>query len=351
MKSRNEALIRGLAISVLLISMPILLAGCGGGHTDGDGQSYDGTAYNDASAGQISLEVIEDQLNVAQTSGFRVRVVDASGVGVPDVEIACDTETGLALLEPTTGFELTDSSGQMSGRVGCVTPGSYQIGCRLPVGGNKRSLKTVICQGPIPDGFTGFPGAGGGSLGTGGTPPGSGGAVPPANSGSLGLSAVTISENGSDTLSVDVVRGTCGFKDQNGDGDTTDAGDVDPEPFSDTLAKFVVKNDTAESVNFSSFSYEVSGASGTGTFFSSSELAFSLGGSVAAGKQDASLTGLFLKANSTTKNFTGSSAAISSSLGFRNVTFTLFGTTASGKSIEVQASVAVSFGNFDSCSS
>jgi hypothetical protein len=349
MKSRNKTLVSGVTFSSLAVATLLFFSGCGGSDTGGDGESYDGTAFNDSdsNAGRINLEIVDDHIDVADTTGFRVRVADANGAPVADIEIACDTETGLALLEPTTGFELTDSDGQMSGRVGCVTPGSYQIGCRLPINANKRSLKTIICQGPVPDGFTGFPGAGGGSLGTGDRP--SGGAIPPGSSGSLRLSDVVLAENSADTLSIDVSRGTCGFIDQNGDGDTTDAGDVDPEPFTDTTVKFAINNETSESVNFTSFSYEVSGSSGSGTTYSSTELAFSLGGSIAP-KGTATLTGLFLKANSSGKSFTGTSAIIPASLGFRNVTFTLFGTTASGSSVQVQASVGMSFGNFDKCS-
>lgn len=344
MKSSRKALLSG---AMFLLAAP-WFSGCGG-NTSGDGTSGQGTAFNDESAGRINLVLVKDRISVADTSGFRVVVTDERGDPVPNIEIACDTERGLALLEPTTGFELTDNGGQMSGRVGCVTPGSYQIGCRLPVGGGKRSLQSVVCEGSVPAGFTGFAGAGGGTLGIGQSP-GSGGAIPPANLGSIVLSDVIINENGSDTLSVDVSRGSCGFKDQNGDGDATDPGDVVPEPFSDSLAKFQVQNESSEAVNFSSFSYEVSGSSGSGSAFGSSELSLSLGADVPA-KGTASLTGLFLRANNGGKSFTGSSALISSSLGFRNVTFTLYGTSSSGRSIQVESSVGLSFGNFNKCSS
>lgn len=348
MKRFNKALLRGTAILVLLLGLSSLFVGCGG-DTGGDGDSFDGSSFddNDANAGGIRLEVNEDRLSVSDVSGFHVYVTDAQGAPVPNIEIACDTELGLALVEPTTGFELTDSNGQMSGRVGCANPGSYQIGCRLPVFANKRAFKTVICEGDPPEGFNGFPGSGGGTLGVG-AGGGTGGRTPVDVPGSLAVSGVVINENGSDTLSVDVERGACGFVDQNGDGDTTDAGDIDPEPFTDTRAKFTIKNETGETVNFSSFSYTVSGASGSGTFFESTELALSIGGSVPTGSST-EVTGLFLKASSPSKRFTGSSAAISSSLGFRNVTFTIFGTTGSGQSVQAQATIGVSFGNFNKC--
>ena len=118
------------------------LAGCGGtdGGKAGD-ETYDGTSYvdTDDSAGGLTLVVNDTDLNVAGMSGFFVRVVDRNGAAVPNIEIACDTESGLALIEPSTGYEMTDSNGQMSGKVGCELPGSYLIGCRLPVGAGQRA--------------------------------------------------------------------------------------------------------------------------------------------------------------------------------------------------------------------
>jgi len=330
---------------LFFIVSALALCACGG-DTGGDGESFDGSSYNDDNSGDIRLDIVENLMGVGQTSGFRVNVINASGTGVPNVQIACDTETGLALIEPTSGFELTDSNGQMSGRVGCVTPGSYQIACRLPVGGNQRSFETVICEGPVPAGFTGFPGAGGGSLGVGNG--GTGGAIPPANNGSILISSVTARENGEDTISLDVEQGSCGSEDKNGDGDSTDPGDIIIETFTDSTLSFAVKNETAEAVNFSSFSYEVSGASGSGTSYSSSELAFTSGGNIAPGSTS-TLTGLFLRAGAGRKSFTGSSTAISTGTGFRNIRIKLFGTASSGESVTAEAVVGLSFNNFNKC--
>lgn len=335
---------RFLIIPLLTTAAMLSLVSCGG-DTGGDGETFDGSSYNDDNSGDVRLDIVESRLPVGGTSGFRVQVLNSAGQAVPNIQIACDTETGLALLEPTSGFELTDSTGHMSGRVGCVTPGSYQIGCRLPVGTNQRDFQTIICEGPVPAGFNGFPGAGGGSLGTG---TGTGGAVPPANNGTILITSVVASENDSDTISIDVEQGTCGREDQNGDGDTTDDGDFKPEEYTDTILKFTVKNETAEAINLSSFSYDISGASGSGTSFSSNELAFVSGGNVPAGSS-VTLTGLFLRAGGGRKFFNGSSTAISTSTGFRNVSITLFGTAASGQSVTAEATVGLSFNNFNKC--
>ncbi|RIL12175.1 MAG: hypothetical protein DCC75_00895, partial [Proteobacteria bacterium] len=144
--------------------------GCsGGGDTDGGDENFEGTGFvaTDDAAGGLTLTVDQTTLSISEVSGFSVDVFDASGDPVAGLEIACDTEQGLAIVEPNTGFELTDSSGHMSGKVGCESPGSYQMACRLPIGGNKRKFETIRCSGDIPTGFSGFPGAAGGTLGVG----------------------------------------------------------------------------------------------------------------------------------------------------------------------------------------
>ncbi len=337
--------LRVLLFALTTGAVACFLPACGG-DTGGEGDSYDGSAYNDDTGGDIRLVLNENTISVGDTTGFRVKVNNAAGTGVANLQIACDTETGLALIEPTSGYELTDSEGQMSGRVGCVTPGSYQIGCRMPVGANQRSFERIICEGPVPAGFNGFPGAGGGNLGVGNG--GTGGAVPPANNGSVLVTGTTISESGEDTISIDVQQNICSVSDKNNDGDTTDPGEIDYETFTDTTVSLTVKNETAETINFSSLSYKVSGAAGTGTSFSSNRLALLSGGSVAPGAT-ATLQTLFLRANNGRKYFTGSSSPISTSTGFRNVTFTLYGISSAGESYEVSAAAGLSFNDYNKC--
>lgn len=302
----------------------------------------------------------DDTLDVAESTHFSVAVRDSVGAPVPNIEIACDTETGLGLIEPNTGYELTDGHGNMSGVVGCELPGSFRMGCRLPQGAYKRQFATIKCAGPIPSGFTGFPGAGGGTLGIGSGP---GGGV--ANPGEIRLTAIVASENGAATSSVDVYRDSCGRIDTNGDGDTTDACDLKAEAFTDTSLTFKVTNSSSERVFLRSFTYQLANSDGFGNPFTSSALAFSSGGEVGP-SSSAELTGLFLRAGGAgnpacaayppadtigmRKYFTGKSVPIPVDLGFSNVTFTLSGVMGAGTPFTVTGRVGLSFGNYNRCS-
>jgi len=355
----------GKSVLVLIGMVSLaLLGGCGDtdGGSAGD-ETFNGTSFvdTDEDAGSIKLGVNDDTLDVAESTAFMVSVRDSLGAPVPNMEIACDTETGLALIEPNTGYELTDGNGNMSGTVGCTLPGSYRLGCRLPMGAYKRALVTLHCNGPIPSGFTGFPGAGGGTLGTGGGQPSGGSSV----GGEVRLTSITAAENGQDTVTIDVYLGSCGMVDQNGDGDKVDACDLAPEPFTDTLVKFSVTNTTSQRIFLRSFKYSISDSDGFGTPFESSQLAFSSGGEVGP-SMSAELTGLFLRGGGSgnsscagypsgriglRKYFTGKSTPIPTDLGFKNVTFTLRGVDGSGRPIEVSGRAGLSFSNYDKCSS
>jgi hypothetical protein len=157
---------------LVALSCAALCACSGGGDTDGGSgadQLYLGDQYvADDSAGTISLSVDSTSIPVAGTSNFSVAVRDAQGAPVPGLKIACDSEAGVAVIEPATGLEITSSSGSISGVIGCELPGSFQFACRLPIGANKRKMVTIKCTGTVPAGFSGFAGAGGGGLGTGG---------------------------------------------------------------------------------------------------------------------------------------------------------------------------------------
>ena len=164
--------IKIISILVALVTTICLTAliGCSGGtSTDRSGADYEDTEFvaTEDSVGSIDLWVRTTDMPVSGVSGFIVSVRNSSGAPVQNIQIACDTELGLALIEPSTGSEMTDSHGQMSGKVGCEVPGSLILGCRLPIGVNRRKFVTIKCRGPIPDGFFGFPGAAGGGLGYG----------------------------------------------------------------------------------------------------------------------------------------------------------------------------------------
>lgn len=353
---------RVVVVSVGLVGLA-LSGGCGGtGGGSSGNDEFGGTSFvaNDQTAGSINLTVLDDALQVGESSHFRVSVRDAQGGAVPNVEIACDTETGLALIEPNTGFEMTDSWGDMSGVIGCNMPGSFRMGCRLPEGAYHRDLVTIHCAGPVPSGFGGFEGAGGGTLGTGNQP--SGGT---SIGGEVRLTEVVTHEEGQDTSTLDVYRDSCGQVDQNGNGSKTDPCDMNPETFTDTIVVFSVTNTTSERIFLRTFEYSLVD-DGYGNPFESNALAFTTGGEIAP-NSDTTLTGLFLRAGGSgtpacaglasevvgmTKFFTGAASTnpIPVSLGFSNVTFILRGVDGLGAPIEATARVGLSFGNYDNCS-
>jgi len=337
-----------------LVLLALVIAGCTG-DTDGGSaadEDFAGTQFvdTDDAAGSIRLEVNDEEVAVSQTSGFRVTVRDANSGPVENVAISCDTEDGLALLEPTSGVEHTDSSGGMSGVVGCEAPGSFRIGCRLPIGANKRQFKTIKCAGPVPAGFDGFDGAGGGGLG-GGVDIDDDGGVGGTDTDGVRLASIFFVDTGDlgggQTTSLDVIQGVCG----------TDCDDPDStctaEPFFDSYIGVSVINNTNQTITFRSLIYSVPEALGSGTATITSKTLKLIGNGVIDpdGSTDTFVT-LMLDAGSGTKSyFAENTAAIPSGLGFRNVRVTLIGTNESGDSIRISGSTAVSIDNFNRCDS
>jgi hypothetical protein len=313
---------KGLQVAVAagIFSTAPLLSGCGG--TGGGGSDQGGDPYvPPASLGSISVNVVNKDLPVSDTSGFSVVVRDSNGSGIPMTRITCDSEDGIALIEPTKGSEITDEGGSISGTIGCEKPGSYLFGCRLPIGGNKRQFVTIICRPPVPDGFNGFPGAGGGGLGGGGS----------SSTPGVSITGVIITENDNDVITIDTQQGTCG---------TGTSATV--EPYSDTAIRFKVTNETDQRITFTSYSYSIDGV------FESGNIGLTTGSVVEPGTSDTELQSLFADAADGQKTFIGSSAAIGS-LGPTNVTVTLRGTNGLGVVVRASASFAVSFNNYNNC--
>ncbi len=321
---------------LVLISF-LAFSACNSGSTDGGGSSGadDQFVSTDNSVGRVELDVNEDRLSIGDTSGFFVRVVDAKGAPVSATRISCDTEQGLALIEPTTGSEITDSNGSMSGRVGCELPGSFQIACRLPIGANKRKFATVVCSGDIPAGFTGWPDAGGGGLG--------GGVDTSGNDGPLDIrvSAVEFYDTGdfeNSTTSIDIAQGTCGT-----------APDLTAEPFFDSHIRFTITNNTNEAIRLTKYRYTVNNFNGTGGSHTSPFINF-LGEvkTVDANGGAGSVFGLFLDANSGGKSLFGRNDLLTAD-GFKNMTFTIVGIKGSGEEISITVRGSASFDNFNNC--
>jgi hypothetical protein len=341
---RNIKLVRYSMI--LGAAAGVLLAwGCSRGTGDTAAPDFsEAFVPTDDAAGSIELTVINQDLNVSDSSAFRVSVRDANGAAVPNIQISCDTEQGLIIIEPTTGKEMTDSYGNMSGVVGCAAPGSYQMGCRLPIGGNKRQFHIIHCLGAAPVGWTPWPGTGGG-LG-GGV---SGGSAVNPSTGNLGVrvTGVAFADTGTtSSYSIDIAQNTCS-------GSTTTS-PTHCETFGDTQVKFTVVNNTDYTVRFSRFNYIVYKGMG-GNDYQSKSLGFVGDIEVPSGGASDTITGLFAEAASgsgscsSKKRFNGASTDITSE-GFKNIKFELFGEDIQGNEVDITVDTAASFSDFDRCS-
>lgn len=291
----------------------------------------------DAATGEITLRVTQTMLPVAETTSFRVNVTDVNGNPVPQMRISCDTERGLAIVEPNTGTEMTDAWGQMSGVVGCEAPGSFQMACRLPIGANKRKFETIVCTGDAPVGFTGFGDSAGGTLG---------GGVDTSDDESesefgVRVTGVSFNDMGQTGIySIDVTQDIC-------DPTAEDPSEI-YESFFDAYVNFTVANDTNLDVRLTKYSYIVEDIDGAGTNYSSPQLAFLGPIEIEANGGEADILALFADAVSGEKRFYGSSSAIGV-IGFKNIRFKLYGQNLNGEAISISIRTSVSFGNFDNC--
>lgn len=251
----RRANIRILVETICLVGLLGFL-GCQG-NTDGGAAAspdYQDDVFvgDESSTGSIKVELTHSSISVGETAGFKVTVRDSNGEPVPNVRVVCDTEQGVALIEPTTGYELTNSSGVMSGIVGCAAPGSFQMVCRLSIGANRRQFVSVGCTGDIPAGFSGFPGAGGGGLG-GGSQLGDNGEIRITNAG--------FDDDGNfDTKTVPSDASVDISQQADCDGVATTS---DVEPFYDTYAVLQVENNLEERVTLLYLECSVAGVDGT----------------------------------------------------------------------------------------
>lgn len=334
----NRKLRTGLLSSGLVIAagagLALLAAGCSG-NTDGGSAGdvdYSGSEFvgTDANTGSINLLVNQTSLPVADMSGFRVTVTNAAGRPVPDMRVSCDTEDGVGIIEPNTGTELTDGNGQISGVVGCEAPGSFRMGCRLPVGVNKRQFVTVRCAGPVPAGFSGFPGAAGGGLGTGGVGTGN-------SSEGVAITSITFSDAGDDnTLAIDLAPTQC-------DEDTW-------EGWVDAHVTITVVNNSSSDVTFGNLIYTVPEATGDDSSdYTTPEIAVSGQATISGDGGESSFTFVFMEATGTGKEWVGGSGVPSNDLGVRNILFELTGTNALGEDVVVSGSQSARFDDYNTC--
>lgn len=330
----NKSLGRSVAGLLLL---GVFLGGCNSGGTSTDGDDFAGSEFvsTDATTGSVSLRVTNPRIGVGDTSGFGVTVRDANGAGVPNIRIACDSERGVAILEPTAGTGLTDSTGFFSGVLGCEVSGSFQFGCRVAVGGNRRDFQTVSCEGSTPPDFVGFPGGSGSGFGGGVVDNGD-----PDND--LRVTEIGFSDDGSGatSFSIDTTFSAC-------------PNPEDVEGFFDTTVVATVINDTDELIRLTSLSYTVENFDGLGTNFNlPGRIRFPSEVTASANGGSATIQALVFDAEprlgATDKRFADNQTFIEAS-GIRNIRVTFFGVTASGESVSTSVSTALSFDDFQRC--
>lgn len=324
-------------IHVILVALLFLsLQACSSGSTDGGSSSgTDGGVFvpDSSNAGGVSLSLTETSLGVSERAGFRFKVTDAQGNGVSNMRVLCDSESGVAILEPTTGSESTDSNGEISGQFGCRSNGSYLVGCRLPVGTNKRDFQTVVCTGDVPNGFDGFPGAAGGGLG-GGASDGDDSGVGGTNPNGLRIKSVTVSSVKSDAkYQVDTTRNSC-----NGNNEVWD----------DDFLTITLVNNTNSTVRYTSGSYVSSGSSSTGSSVSSGDLSITCEVRPNGGESTCTLPFTKIAGLTGAKTFAGTSTSIGIT-GSKNVSVSLSGEW-KGQQVEVTGALSVNFGAYDYCS-
>ncbi len=340
-------------LAALTLTLGGFMIGCSGNTDGGDATDTSGLGGefvdSDSATGYIELDVVNEELSVSDTSGFRVFVKNSSGEGVPQMRVSCDTEAGLAILEPTTGTELTDENGQLSGVLGCEAPGSLEIGCRLAQGAYKRKFATIKCSGSVPAGFDGFAGATGGGLG---------GGVVTNDNGAVTVTAIDFVDSvaGDGTHAIDVIQSLCGTD------CATTPGECTAEPFTDTFVHIKLQNNTNQNLNCSSLRYSVPEGTGasTSTLNSGSISFVGVASPFVPPGEEAELYALFMDATVAPsgygvtvvggKKFYATGAApLNSDFGFRNVTFRVSCSNEAGDEITLTSAVGISLDSFDHC--
>lgn len=274
---------------------------------------------------------VQGDLRTGDTVGFFVEARDPNGAPLPFLSIFCDTEDGLALLEPTSGSERTDQNGLMSGVIGGENPGSFVLECRGPAGSGLRDRVSIVSVGEIPGDFAGFAGSAGGNLG--------GGAV----DGDLGngetdvfVSQVEIQAIGTDAVnSIDLIQNPrC-----NMDNDPDDPSAPEPEPFGIDNYVLSISNPSLSTVEIDSVSFT---SGGVVSSVQLNQITIPAGGST-------TLSGPFSSFNGGgVKVLAGTTAVLTQ--GLFNTTFTVTGSFINeSQPFTVTRAVTVVLDNFDNC--
>lgn len=327
-------------VGLLTLSTAALLVGCSGSGT-GDGEGNDtseiGQQYISDGAAGSTIQILigegageaDPAISVAETKGFRVILKDPNGLPLDNVQVFCESEHGIAILEPSKGgvaFEHTNDNGIMSGVIGGLTAGSYMFQCEGPQGYNLETQVHIRVSGEAPQGFTGWEGAAGGNLG--------GGRIVESTTGEVSLDQVQIITNNSTSAStvahIDNVQGTCGT--------TT----ITAEPFFYDDYTLTITNSSGEAVQLETVSFTVSNGVTSTTQLN--------GLVIEAGATD-TISGPLTDGSASPKAWAGTGSSLSGLDTTLSITFTVTGEGAtSGESFSESQSIAVTGGNVDNCS-
>jgi|GEM_PF-1772474 len=344
-----------LAAGVISAGLLATLVSCGSGSTDGGGAAELAQVItpmnNDQGAGgSIGITVVDGpSLNVTERTGFKVTLKDPRGQPLQYIRIMCESEKGIAILEPSSGgvaFEHTDSAGNMSGKIGGLHPGSYIMECRAPDGFNLVARTTVIIKGDVPVDFIGFPGAAGGNLGGGlivdQTPPDD---ELNQDNGSVRIVKVEYSDGPNMTSEygpIDLVQEKCDIKNTPNDKD-----DDVPEPFWLNPFEVTFSNTLLQSVFIDSVDINIGNSAGTSIqtayYFTDAAKRVEV-----ASQGTGAVTGLLTEfRGGGSKLFVGTDAIVQ--FGTYRIDFVVTGVTADGRSFTVNAGSTLTFDDVDRC--
>ncbi len=333
----------------LILAMACLTAGYVGCGSTGGGQGK-----NDAGLGThpvsdggfgakltISLADGTNEIETGGTKDFFVIATDPNGLPLAERRVFCESEKGLAIVEPSSGgvaFEHTNADGKMSGVLGGASPGSYLLECRLEEGFNLIARKHFKITGDVPPGFNGFLGAAGGNLGGGVIVPNPNAQVGDVEVTSIGFNVLGEAAEINPGL-IDLGQDT----DCSNDGSTT-TDDIEPYGFDQVILH--LKNPLSEAVTIDEVQITINNASDPETTLGVTTVvpALTTDQEVAVAFSD------FPNSNST-KYLAGLPGVAANQFiaGTYNVTFDISGETASGEDINTSVSTAVTFAQIDRC--
>lgn len=321
------------SLLVVAVAVAVFVA-CKQGDSDGGGnESTPGIQYvsDGGSGSRLTIEV-DDEIAVGGTAHFLILATDPNGAPMQNLLITCDTEDGIAILEPvvratgstTAAIEHTSARGGMSGVLAGERPGSFMIECRASFGTNLIVRKTLRITG---EGVATFAGSAGGGLG--------GGVVDDGDDDAeqvnfLDISFTDVTGTTSQVAQIDLSQiGNC-------DGDALT---VDPEIFGEDGYNLSIKNNRSAAIQIDSVEFSISGI--VTSINQATQIV------IPAGSSTAGLSGPFSFVNGT-KNYSGTNIPID--IGTENVVFTVTGSALDGSSpFTIRRSAVMTANHYNNC--